>query len=96
MFAGPIGVIGGESANRLAAEADVVVAVGTRLQDFTTGSWTVFGHPELRLVNLNTARFDAGKHLSLPVVGDALESLIELGTALEDWSAPPAWTGSGR
>ena len=48
MFAGPIGVIGCESANRLAAEADVVVAVGTRLQDFTTGSWTVFGHPELR------------------------------------------------
>ena len=72
MFAGPIGVIGCESANRLAAEADVVVAVGTRLQDFTTGSWTVFGHPELRIVNINTARFDAGKHLSTPVVGDAL------------------------
>ena len=92
MYAGPIGVIGGESANRLAAEADVVVALGTRLQDFTTGSWTVFGHPELRVVSLNTARFDASKHLSLPVVGDALESLIELGAALEDWSAPPAWT----
>ncbi len=92
MFAGPIGVIGCESANRLAAEADVVVAVGTRLQDFTTGSWTVFGHPELRIVNINTARFDAGKHLSARVVGDALESLAELGTSLGDWRAPTVWT----
>ena len=96
MFGGPIGVIGGESANRLAAEADVVVAVGTRLQDFTTGSWTVFGHPELRLVNLNTARFDAGKHLSLPVVGDALESLIELGATLGDWTCSTGLDGAGR
>ena len=44
-YAGPIGVIGCEAANRLAAEADVVVAVGTRLQDFTTGSWSVFRNP---------------------------------------------------
>lgn len=91
MFAGPIGVIGCESANRLAAEADVVVAVGTRLQDFTTGSWTVFGHPDLRIVNVNTARFDAAKHLSLAVVGDALASLTELGAALANWTVPPAW-----
>ena len=40
-------MIGSASANALAAEADVVLAVGTRLQDFTTGSWTVFGHPEV-------------------------------------------------
>ena len=53
--AGPLGVIGSASANALAAEADVVLAVGTRLQDFTTGSWTVFGNPEVRLIALNAA-----------------------------------------
>ena len=77
-YAGPVGVIGCEAANRLAADADVVVAVGTRLQDFTTGSWSIFRNPAMRLIGLNAARFDAGKHLALPVVGDARESLAEL------------------
>ena len=58
---GPIGVTGADFANRLAAEADVVLAVGTRLQDFTTGSWTVFENEDLVLVSLNAARFDAGE-----------------------------------
>ena len=84
-YAGPIGVIGGEGANRLAAEADVVLAVGTRLRDFTTGSWTVFADPDVRLIGVNAARFDAGKHLSLPVVGDAREALVELDAGLGDW-----------
>ena len=68
-YAGPIGVIGAEGANRLAAEADVVVAVGTRLQDFTTGSWTVFRNDALRIIGVNVARFDAGKHRAVAVVG---------------------------
>jgi len=91
-FAGPIGVIGCDSANRLAGEADAVLAVGTRLADFTTGSWTVFQNDELRLIGVNTARFDAGKHLALPVLGDARESLAELDAVLGEWAAPASWT----
>ena len=61
-WVGPVGVTGCDHANRLVADADVVLAVGTRLQDFTTGSWTVFGEGT-RIVALNAARFDATKHL---------------------------------
>ncbi len=61
--AGPIGVTGCTSANALAAEADVVISVGTRLQDFTTGSWTAFS-PTARFVNINVAGFDAVKRLA--------------------------------
>ena len=92
MNAGPLGVIGSSSANALAAEADVVLAVGTRLQDFTTGSWTVFGDPGVRLIGLNAARFDAVKHRALPVVGDAQVGLVELSAGLGDWRAPGEWT----
>jgi 3D-(3,5/4)-trihydroxycyclohexane-1,2-dione acylhydrolase (decyclizing) len=90
-YVGPIGVTGCDHANRLAAQADVVLAVGTRLQDFTTGSWTVFGE-ETTLVGLNAARFDATKHLALPLVADALEGLAELDPLLEGWGAAPEWT----
>ena len=90
--AGPIGVTGCVSANILAGEADVVIAVGTRLQDFTTGSWTVFKNDALRIVGLNAARFDATKHRSLPVVGDARESLRDLTDRLGDYVAPEDWT----
>jgi 3D-(3,5/4)-trihydroxycyclohexane-1,2-dione acylhydrolase (decyclizing) len=93
---GPVGVTGSDSANALAAEADVVLAVGTRLQDFTTGSWSAFGVPDVRIIALNTARFDAHKHRALPVVGDALVSLAELSAALGDWRAPDAWMRRGR
>ncbi len=88
---GPIGVTGCEAANALAAEADVVLAVGCRLQDFTTGSWTVFRDEDMRLVSINTARFDATKHRAVAVVGDARESLVELSSALEGYQSPPAW-----
>ncbi|HEX6141651.1 MAG TPA: thiamine pyrophosphate-binding protein, partial [Geminicoccaceae bacterium] len=89
--AGPLGVIGSSSANALAAEADVVLAVGTRLQDFTTGSWTVFQDPNVRLIALNAARFDATKHRAVPVVGDARAGLVELSAALPAWQAPAGW-----
>ena len=95
MNAGPIGGLGSSSANHLAAEADVVVAVGTRLQDFTTGSWSLFAD-DARFIGLNAARFDARKHQALPVVGDALEGLAELGVALHGWQAPEAWHGEAR
>ena len=90
-YVGPIGVTGCDQANRLAAEADVVLCVGTRLQDFTTGSWTVFGNAGLTLIGLNAARFDATKHLALPVVGDAREGLLELDARLEGWRAGADW-----
>jgi 3D-(3,5/4)-trihydroxycyclohexane-1,2-dione acylhydrolase (decyclizing) len=91
---GPVGVIGSSSANALAGDADVVIAIGTRLQDFVTGSWTVFGE-ETRIVALNAARFDATKHRSLSVVGDALIGIEELSEALTDWRAPESWTKRG-
>jgi len=90
-YVGPIGVTGCEAANNLAAEADVVLAVGCRLQDFTTGSWTVFKNESTRIIGLNTTRFDAVKHRSLPLVGDAREALRELTEHLGDWQAPSAW-----
>lgn len=89
--AGPIGVTGSDSANAIAGAADVVLAVGTRLQDFTTGSWTVFA-PGARLIGLNAARHDAAKHLSLPVVGDARLGLAALDRALGGHRAPADWT----
>lgn len=92
---GPIGVTGSDSANAIAGAADVVLAVGTRLQDFTTGSWTVFA-PDARLIGLNAARHDAAKHLSLAVVGDAKMGLTALGAALADHRSPPAWVAKAQ
>ncbi len=90
---GPIGVTGCTSANAMAAEADVVLAVGTRLGDFVTGSWTVFGGgDDVQIIGLNAARFDATKHRSLPLVADAREGLTELGAALGDCRAPEEWS----
>lgn len=94
-WVGPVGVTGCDHANRLAAEADVVLAIGTRLQDFTTGSWTVFGE-ETRIVGLNVARFDAAKHASHPLVADAREGLAELSAALGDWHTGDSWRERAR
>jgi 3D-(3,5/4)-trihydroxycyclohexane-1,2-dione acylhydrolase (decyclizing) len=89
--AGPLGTVGSASANALAADADVIIAVGTRLQDFTTSSWSLFS-PGVRLVTINAARFDAVKHGGCAVVGDARETLAELGDSLADWAADADWT----
>ncbi|WP_306147403.1 MULTISPECIES: 3D-(3,5/4)-trihydroxycyclohexane-1,2-dione acylhydrolase (decyclizing) [unclassified Roseibium] len=91
--AGPIGVTGSNSANNLAEQADVILAIGTRLQDFTTGSWTAFAH-EARFISINAARHDAGKHMSTPVVGDAKLGLLALGEACADYKTPSDWTGT--
>ncbi|MDA8210066.1 MAG: thiamine pyrophosphate-binding protein, partial [Actinomycetota bacterium] len=90
-WVGPIGVTGWDQANKLAQEADVILAVGTRLQDFTTGSWTVFGSEPKVIIGLNAARFDAIKHGSTPVTGDAQAGLEELAQALGGWKAPAEW-----
>ena len=89
---GPIGVTGCVSGNAMAAEADVVLAVGTRLGDFVTGSWTVFSDEAARIIGLNAARFDAVKHRSVPLVADAREGLAELGAAVGDYRAPQSWS----
>ena len=96
MFAGPIGVTGSSSANALARDADVVLAVGTRLQDFTTGSWSVFGDDGIRLISLNAGRYDASKHLAAPLVADAGRGLVELSDALGAWRAPTGWPARAR
>ena len=90
--AGPVGVTGCESANNLAAQADVVVALGTRLQDFTTGSWTIFSNEQTKFIGVNTVRFDAIKHRSLPVVGDARETLADLAAQLGNWRSDETWS----
>ncbi|TPK09454.1 3D-(3,5/4)-trihydroxycyclohexane-1,2-dione acylhydrolase (decyclizing) [Mesorhizobium sp. B2-5-9] len=87
-----VGVTGTSAANRLAEEADVVLAIGTRLQDFTTGSWALFKNSGKTIIGLNVQPFDAGKHRALPLVADAWEGLAELATALQGWKAPAAWT----
>lgn len=94
-YVGPIGVIGSSSANAMAEEADVVLAIGTRLQDFTTGSWTAFA-PDARFVSVNAARWDATKHRAHAVVGDALEAMREIDAALADHAADASWTAKGR
>ncbi|MCZ6662253.1 MAG: 3D-(3,5/4)-trihydroxycyclohexane-1,2-dione acylhydrolase (decyclizing) [Actinobacteria bacterium] len=90
-YAGPIGVTGSTAANAVAEDADVVLAVGTRLQDFTTGSWAVFKNPDLRIVAINTARWDAHKQQAQAVIGDAKVSLEALDAVLGDYSAPADW-----
>ena len=88
---GPLGVTGSDSANTIAEEADVILAVGTRLQDFTTGSWTAFAKGA-QFIGLNVGRHDAAKHMSMTVVGDAKLALVELGSATSGYSAPKSWT----
>jgi 3D-(3,5/4)-trihydroxycyclohexane-1,2-dione acylhydrolase (decyclizing) len=92
---GPMGIVGSTSANALAAEADVILAVGTRLMDFTTGSWTCFS-PDARFISINAARYDATKHRALAVVADARETIEELAEAVQGWKADTAWTERGR
>ncbi|MCJ8322877.1 MAG: 3D-(3,5/4)-trihydroxycyclohexane-1,2-dione acylhydrolase (decyclizing) [Rhizobiales bacterium] len=88
---GPIGVTGSDSANAIAAKADVILAVGTRLQDFTTGSWTVFDQ-QAQIISINVARHDAQKHRSQPVVGDAKVSLQAVHKQLNGYKTPDGWT----
>src|SRR5215218_715854 len=89
---GAIGVTGTGAANALAEEADVVLAVGTRLQDFTTGSWALFKSPRRRIVGLNVQAFDAMKHGAQSLVADARVGLELLSQGLQGWTADAGWT----
>ena len=84
---GPIGVTGGEPANDRCAEADVILAVGTRLQDFTTGSWGLFAHPAGTLIGLNVQAYDTDKHGAMPLMADARTGLQDLSAALDGHKA---------
>jgi 3D-(3,5/4)-trihydroxycyclohexane-1,2-dione acylhydrolase (decyclizing) len=89
---GALGVTGSSAANALAARADVLLAIGTRLGDFTTGSRALFRDRELRLIQLNIAAFDTAKHGALALLADAGSGLATLDGALGRWRAPSAWT----
>jgi 3D-(3,5/4)-trihydroxycyclohexane-1,2-dione acylhydrolase (decyclizing) len=88
---GAVGVTGTAAANKAAEEADVILAVGTRLADFMTGSWALFKNPNRRFIGLNVQVFDAAKHRGLPLVADACAGIGALEGALGDWKAPPSW-----
>lgn len=87
---GSVGVTGTSAANAIAEETDLVIAVGTRCQDFTTGSWALFKNEGFKLLSLNIAAYDALKHDSHPLVADAREGLKALSSGLSGWKAPAA------
>ena len=93
---GAVGVTGTGASNAVCEAADVVLAVGTRLQDFTTGSWSLFQNPARSIIGLNTQVFDATKHRALPLIADARVGLEELSANLGNWRAPASWTGSAQ
>ncbi|BBG03286.1 MULTISPECIES: 3D-(3,5/4)-trihydroxycyclohexane-1,2-dione acylhydrolase (decyclizing) [Pseudonocardia] len=85
---GAIGATGTTAANAAARDADVVIGVGTRWSDFTTGSRTIFRNPDVRFVNLNVAPIDSVKHSGAPIVADARETLQGLTGLLRDYRVP--------
>ena len=84
---GAAGVDGAECANQIAESADIVIGVGTRFQDFTTGSWALFKQPHRKLVSINVQGYDAGKHGAVGLIGDAKVSLEKISAALGDHRA---------
>ncbi len=92
---GSIGVTGATAANKLFSEADLVIAVGTRLSDFTTGSRTLI-HPEAKILSINVNSFDAVKHASQVLLGDAKLTLDLLNKALEGWLADKTWSAKAE
>ena len=95
-FAGSIGVFGETAGQEISHEADLVIALGTRLQDFTTESGTIFRNPNVNVIGVNVARYDALKRQGLAVVGDAREVLADFTEGLQGWTAPSEWFATGR
>lgn len=85
---GSPGVTGTDCGNRIAANADLILGVGTRFQDFTTGSWTAFSNPDRKLVSINLAGYDAAKHGAIPLVSDAKVALSKLSIGLGNHRFP--------
>ena len=95
-FAGSIGVFGETAGQEISHEADLVIALGTRLQDFTTESGTIFRNPNVNVIGVNVARYDALKRQGFAVVGDAREVLADFTAGLQGWAAPAEWFATGR
>jgi len=91
---GAIGVTGTPGANLAARDADVVIAIGTRLSDFTTASKTAFQNPEVRFININVAEFDAFKHAGLPMIADARAALEKLSAAAAGYRIDAQYSNS--
>ena len=89
--AGGVGVVGASSANALVAESDLLIAIGTRLSDFTTGSRSVVGNVRVPQINVNVADLDAHKHAAFALRGDARRTLEELDAALAGHRVEDAW-----
>ncbi|AWB48639.1 3D-(3,5/4)-trihydroxycyclohexane-1,2-dione acylhydrolase (decyclizing) [Gemmobacter aquarius] len=89
---GPVGVTGSSSANIVCETADLVIGLGTRFQDFTTGSWSLFKHPNRKILSINVQPYDAAKHGALALVSDAKIALQALGLALQShkYASPDA------
>ena len=85
---GSIGVTGSSAANDIAARADLIFGIGTRFQDFTTGSWALFQNPDMRILALNITAYDAAKHGAMSLVADARSGLEDLSAALGPFRAP--------
>ena len=88
---GPVGVTGASSANTVCGNADLVIGVGTRFQDFTTGSWSLFKNPDRQILSINVAAYDAYKHGAINLVSDAKIALQAIGKALgsQKWASIP-------
>jgi 3D-(3,5/4)-trihydroxycyclohexane-1,2-dione acylhydrolase (decyclizing) len=93
---GAVGVTGTGASNTICEQADVILAVGTRLQDFTTGSWGLFKEKNRKIIGLNVQVFDGTKHRALPLIADAQVGLEELSANLGTWTAPSTWTSKAK
>ena len=91
---GAIGVTGSSAANALADDADLIVAIGTRLQDFTTGSGLLIGKPNVPILSINVARHDLVKRRAIALRGDAKRCLQDIDNALGKLSVDAEWTAS--
>jgi 3D-(3,5/4)-trihydroxycyclohexane-1,2-dione acylhydrolase (decyclizing) len=92
---GAIGVTGAPAANALAAEADLVIAIGTRLQDFTSGSHALFA-ADAKCLGINVQLLDAGKRGSVALVADARSAIAALAAGGAGWQADSAWTARAK
>ena len=90
---GAVGATGTPGANIAARDADLVIAIGTRLSDFTTASKTAFQNPNVQFININIAEFDAAKHAALPLVADAQVTLNELSNAIGTYRVNSGYAG---
>ena len=81
---GAIGVTGTSAANIISRDADLIICIGTRISDFTTASKTLFQHPSVTFLSINVSPFDAHKHSSVSLIGDAKKSLETLNYILKN------------